>query len=292
MSKEKIEEILGMSSEETEQSDTPMTEQDIQQKINAIDDELLGNPQKSSVEVRAEVVETKIKETKEEQQEESSSDHGDDDNTSIWFRFDAAAKRYSKAIKEHAQVSAKEIIKELKSSHVDMSDELHDLNGFNERIQKCQSMRDRVSQIYLDIFPLAETVSQGIKTLMIYGQKFSSESSDKKREADIIDRMEQLGLSYMIDLNGELSMLCDTIQWTYKNLSGVHETLSRQITIWQERNRNDINRGAHPTVYNDRQESNGKSPLEDLKKSGKIGKHKQIEVDKSTKPGTVSWGSI
>jgi hypothetical protein len=209
-----------------------------------------------------------------------------------WLRFDLKAKKYAKSLQNMGSIDTENILKELQGTHFNIQSDADDIFEFNDKIQECQAKRDRISHIYLQVIPLAEIVSQAMKTLLIYGQKFSSETSEKKREASVLDRLEVIELGHLVEINAELNMICDTAQWAYRNLSGAHETLSRQITIFQERNRNDIHRGGKPAMYNDAPTAKThttKSPLDTHKITGR---NKQISEDKTNESGEQSWGNL
>jgi len=116
------------------------------------------------------------------------------------------------------------------------------LQVVNDEIQKVQAAKDRLSEIFIDVYKCYTFKNRVVDLMVESWARFSEEKSADKRKADCAFRLS----NYSIDLATTEALLksCTNI---LKNLDSAHEALSRRITVWQLTLKiGDIGRGALP----------------------------------------------
>jgi hypothetical protein len=127
-------------------------------------------------------------------------------------------------------------------------DKVISLDQFNSKLEKVQAHRNRLTRIkslLIKDYVLRKKVTRMLEE---YLAKQSSEKSQDKRNGEV-----QL---HMFDLSSKLAQVdaaFQDVEQIGRNLDSVYETLSRQITCIQERNK-EISRGEEPYIPPDQDE--------------------------------------
>ena len=162
------------------------------------------------------------------------------------------------------------------------------LQMINSQLQKVQSCKDRLAEIYQDVIKSYSFKKRAVNILSDAWGKFASGSSSDKRKSDSAYRLSEfyLDLARIEALNGE----CDHV---LKNLDSLNNNLSRQITIIQSQLKlYDIGRGSLPDFdfnkgnFNDAFSSLGDSYNDD---KDMIEKNNELDSSKSLSPEELSF---
>jgi len=141
------------------------------------------------------------------------------------------------------KIDYKSLRKQIIEFHVSVDSEgILSLDEFNEKIQKVQSIRNRLARIRSICIQNYVPTKRVVKLLEDCLMKESPEKTNDKRAGDI-----QIHLSDMeYDLALSEAFMKDVDQ-IMENITSAHEALSRQITVLQERNK-EIQRGQEPYI--------------------------------------------
>jgi len=102
------------------------------------------------------------------------------------------------------------------------------LQVLNDELQKVQAAKDRLSEILIDVIRCYNFKKRAVDILKDAWGKFTSEKNTEGRKGDATFR---LG-NFLIDF-AEIEALSKACDHVFKNLDGLHDNLSRRITIWQ-----------------------------------------------------------
>jgi len=116
------------------------------------------------------------------------------------------------------------------------------LQVINDEIQKVQSAKDRLSEIYCDVLRNYYFKKRSVDILESAWSKYTNEKSADKRKGDCTYRTSEFSFDF-----GKIESLVKVCQHILKNLDSVHDGLSRRITVNQLLLKmNDMGRGSLP----------------------------------------------
>ncbi len=128
------------------------------------------------------------------------------------------------------------------------------LQVINDEIEKVQSAKDRLGEIYCNVLQNYHFKKRAVDILESSWSKYTVEKNADKRKGDALFRISEFSIDF-----GHVESLVKVCQHILKNLDSLHESLSRRITINQLLLKlNDIGRGSLPM-----QDFNSR-PLDDL----------------------------
>jgi len=123
------------------------------------------------------------------------------------------------------------------------------LQVINDEIQKVQSAKDRLSEIYCDVLQNYHFKKRAVDILEAAWSKYTLEKNAEKRKGDALFRISEFSIDF-----AKVESLAKVCQHILRNLDSLHESLSRRITVNQLLLKlNDIGRGSLPVPdFNDR----------------------------------------
>jgi hypothetical protein len=166
------------------------------------------------------------------------------------------------------------ILGEVKIHH---EDAIH-LDKFNESIQNLQGFRNRVAEMKAWAIGDYFLKKKYIKDLENYLTSCSKKKSKEQREGDQLEHMRDLKEEFIL-----AERFYQHVDWCFDALTAAHESLSRRITIEQEKHKR-ISRGEEPYV----------SPTGDVEDNLPRRKplFKQNFEEKGNKNGWTSWDDV
>jgi len=102
------------------------------------------------------------------------------------------------------------------------------LQILNDELQKVQSAKDRLAEIYISVIQCHNFKKRAVDILQSSWGKFSDEKNSDSRKGDATFRLSL----FLIDFANSESLL-KTCNHILKNLDSLHDSLSRRITIYQ-----------------------------------------------------------
>ena len=163
-----------------------------------------------------------------------------------YVQFYKEKKRAKAFLDMHAPaINYDKLEKELFALHLPVNEEkILTLGDFNEKIQKLQAVRNRLSEIRSISIKDYVLKKRIVKLLEDCLMKQSPEKSSDRRTGEI--QIHMADMEYDLALSEGFFRDIDQI---IENTTCAHEALSRQITCFQERNK-EINRGQEPILDN------------------------------------------
>jgi len=178
------------------------------------------------------------------------------------------------------------LYEELAQYAIDLDRRLHTPQELNEQIQKCQEYKNRVSEIYrmaLRDYTPRNRMYELFEKMSICSVEGKSSDIRKGEAAELMSMLH----SELI----KAETFYKSVSEVYANLNSAYESISRQITIFQEQNK-EIARGSVPYVTQEemRDVEEVGDQLHDQRKSDYI---KSIREDEE-KGGSkfVDWGDV
>lgn len=146
------------------------------------------------------------------------------------------------------------------------------LQVLNDEIEKVQSAKDRLAEIFIDVYQAYNFKKRTVDVLKDSWGKFTQEKNAESRKGDSAFRLS----NFIMDL-ASLEALVKACTHVLKNLDSLHDSLSRRITVYQLTMKlRDLGRTALPD-YDFRQKID-ESSIIPQEEDSKVDKNGELEV--------------
>ena len=166
-----------------------------------------------------------------------------DPNLKRFYKIKLDAAKFFNLNEEKVDYIAcmKEVTKILSEVTIKHDAAIH-LDKFNELLQMLQSHRNRVAELKAWAISDYFLKKKYIKDLENYLTSCSNKKSKEQREGDQLEHMRDLKEEFILS-----ERFYHHVDWGFEALTAAHESLSRRVTIEQEKNKR-ISRGEEPYV--------------------------------------------